>query len=281
MPYMTLEETAEVLAKAGKVVTAAGLLRIGVAGQIRIVTPLSGLSYSPTLRARIQRARSWLVESIKSGKDLYTGDDFDHVQLEFLARCSDELMRFKRKTPKELALIVTNPTANSPIEEIAREMANTHLNGLYWVPPNSLMELEAEGRTKLECVWSLDGKEIFFPHIEIDVRRLRMLTPDILQVIDTLRPANGDDIKAAPVVQESVPMSKHIPKRAIQETAILEWLKNNGYFLQDLPKWKNNAPGVKSYAREAMLKKANLFSDKSFELAWKRLSDDKKIRYSK
>jgi hypothetical protein len=63
-----------------------------------------------------------------------------------------------------------------------------------------------------------------------------------------------------------------------QERVILMWLKENNHDPLRLKKWRYDASGVKAEARNAMLRNPQLFTHKSFDLAWERLRKQKKIQ---
>lgn len=75
-------------------------------------------------------------------------------------------------------------------------------------------------------------------------------------------------------------MSAQVTSRfTLQENAIKQCLIEKGYELSALPKNKSGHPGVKSEVRVSMLEKAELFTDTSFDKAWKRLRNYKDINY--
>lgn len=75
---------------------------------------------------------------------------------------------------------------------------------------------------------------------------------------------------------------KFIPKSKQQENAILRWLEENDYDPQALPprhKPSKAKPWVKSEAKAALLSASpSLFTESSFDEAWKRLRGEEKIQ---
>lgn len=272
MPYMTLKEAAAVIAKGGPDVTDIGLLRLGIAGHLRIVTTLTDRARSPTLHASLDLARMWLWEAIKTGDAPPFPKEFNDAQSRFLARCAEELSELKNKTQREKALFVLNTDQDAPIEKIHREMSIVHLCGLYQVPQPTLMKLEAKGLANLEYAFSLDGKDHYQPFTAITCDDLRILSPDVLRLAEAIK-------KASPTDKPQAAPAKHIPKQRQQENVILDWLRENCGDPKSLPKSPNGKRGPKAAAWDALQSNNGLFQSRGvFDGAWERLRADKEIQ---
>lgn len=71
--------------------------------------------------------------------------------------------------------------------------------------------------------------------------------------------------------------SKHKNKQTLQEEAIIKTLIENDFLPKNLPTRKAGKSGPKAIAKKICLQDRNLFSDKSFDLAWDRLRGRKDI----
>lgn len=80
-----------------------------------------------------------------------------------------------------------------------------------------------------------------------------------------------------------VPQEKHKPRGQMQDDAIISWLRLNDYNPLALPKNKQGVRGVKYDCKVYLLaKRPDLFTDSSFDTAWKRLAgkNENRIIYS-
>lgn len=71
--------------------------------------------------------------------------------------------------------------------------------------------------------------------------------------------------------------SKHKNKQLLQEEAIIKTLIENDFVPKNLPTREPGKSGPKALAKNICLQDRNLFSDKSFDLAWERLRARKDI----
>ncbi|WP_296946790.1 hypothetical protein [uncultured Massilia sp.] len=67
---------------------------------------------------------------------------------------------------------------------------------------------------------------------------------------------------------------KVVLKSTRQRELILQWLTSNGYNPEELPPRMRGKSGPKADVKAAMLKNANMFTEKSFEKAWESLRSD-------
>lgn len=56
---------------------------------------------------------------------------------------------------------------------------NTEMSGLYVIPPKILFEIETKKISSCGCAFSLDGKEIFFPYVDLDINSLRITADEL------------------------------------------------------------------------------------------------------
>ena len=85
--------------------------------------------------------------------------------------------------------------------------------------------------------------------------------------------------KAARSSQNSGLQEPTVPQQrsAAQNSAILQIIKNLGHEPQRFPPNPRGKPGVKAEVKQVMLKNSKLFTEKSFEHAWERLTKSGEI----
>lgn len=84
--------------------------------------------------------------------------------------------------------------------------------------------------------------------------------------------------------KSEVPQEKYKPRGQMQDDAIINWLVTNSYDPLALPENERGKRGVKADCKDYLLaKRPDLFTDSSFDTAWKRLAgkNEKRIIYSK
>jgi len=93
--------------------------------------------------------------------------------------------------------------------------------------------------------------------------------------------APAGTVKAGTVVIEvGAPASEPPLKQRRQEQKILDLLKHQGFNPIDLPYREPGKRGVKSGTKNMALQDTSLFTEKSFENAWQRLRDERRVQGS-
>jgi SLT domain-containing protein len=196
-----------------------------------------------------------------------------------LARLDDRQLRRNRSEYRGYLRL-----GPATLDEIYRLGAARHPDMAYWI------EGEVKVRKLRDGEVVLDGPIVRLEQVRPATWKERLTADDALvsmaevKAIEGLRKSKRDpdnNETVSPVTPTVLPSTKPIPKQKLQQVAILEWLQANGYNSQSLPMWKTNSPGAKAEVKAAMLANTSLFSDKSFEQAWERLSGAKDIQYKK
>lgn len=171
---LTLEEGAAWLGRhmpQAQGATESQLLRAGIAGALRICVPLDTRAYSPTIKARRDKV---LRELGRNSREAY-------VQRLTRDEEADELFQATHEEFLQRNEVV--PVHESPGFAPAYEML-----GLFVVPPRHLFTLETETTVLLEVAISLDGKDSYFPHVQIRRDQLRVTEQHLRELAAQLEP---------------------------------------------------------------------------------------------
>ncbi|WAK02789.1 hypothetical protein [Methylobacter sp. YRD-M1] len=268
MSYYTLQEAADILTSHGHIMSASKLIREGAGGKVLITVPINiERSYSYSKKLRLRAAIRATIEMLKGLPE--SNVEFDSEQLAFLQRLHYEIMdeqRFKAMSLKDKIheLIKTN----GEVDKLLHEMSQVVMCGLYIVPASNLIDFDIKGKSYLTCVFSLDGRDNFFPFVHATSEMLRITDYHLAFYKATLDQTTTTSIK---------PKSDTDPASAKNKTSALEEIKGRRnkqikLITDTAIKFEYDPLSIPEGGRAKIMKEClkhpSLFTDSAFNKAW-------------
>ncbi len=144
---------------------------------------------------------------------------------------------------------------------VARDRATMDMYGLFVVPARHLFALESSEETRLQVAHSLDGREVYFPHVTVRRNQLRMT----LQHLHALALAHQQGPSAA----DTIPPPRQ--RAHVQREAILKAIGDLGLDPKCLPNPGRGYAGARSRVKKSLERHfgSTIFvSENAFDLAW-------------